>query len=200
MTSSVVAERRSREDPRVTRTRKLIRDALASLLAEKNFESVTVQDIAERATVNRATFYAHFTDKFALLDAMIRDDFAGYLSGGDPLAAPDTRTLLLAVGTNVFGFVGLHRKCRIDRDFEPQLQRSMESGLVDFFAATFTPCTATLVASALVGAAMNWRHETPKSPSGPIVENIVGILVNGVRPVHLSPDVTSGRVKPLKPS
>lgn len=182
MTPTAVAHRALREDPRITRTRKLIRDALSSLLAEKNFESITVQDIAERATVNRATFYAHFTDKFALLDAMIRDDFAGYLAEGDPLGAPDTRTLLSAVGNNVFGFVGLHRKCRIDRDFEPQLQRSMETGLVDFLAPKFTPCTATLVASALVSAAMNWRHETPKSPSGPIVENMVGILVNGVRP------------------
>ncbi len=188
MTPSVAGERLSREDPRITRTRKLIRDSLGSLLAEKNFESITVQDIAERATVNRATFYAHFTDKFALLDAMIRDDFAGYLADGDPLGAPDTRTLLLAVGNNVFGFVGLHRKCRIDRDFEPQLQRSIETGLVEFLASKFTPCTATLVASALVGAAMNWRHETPKLPSRPIVENIVGILVNGVQQVHVFPD------------
>jgi AcrR family transcriptional regulator len=186
MVPSLVRERPPREDPRITRTRKLIRDALASLLAEKNFESITVQDIAGRATVNRATFYAHFTDKFALLDAMIRDDFAGYLRGDDPLAALETHTLLLAVGMNVFGFVGLHRKCRIDREFEPQLHRSLEASLVDFLSPKFTPCTATLVASALVSAAMNWRHETPKLPSGPIVENMVGILVNGVRQVHVA--------------
>ena len=62
---SAVSERSSRVDPRITRTRKLIREALAALLAEKNFESITVQDIAERATVNRATFYAHFSDRIS---------------------------------------------------------------------------------------------------------------------------------------
>ncbi|MGB8908701.1 MAG: TetR/AcrR family transcriptional regulator [Candidatus Cybelea sp.] len=177
---STLAQRPLRVDPRVTRTRKLIRDALASLLAEKNFESITVQDIAEQATVNRATFYAHFTDKFALLDAMIRDDFSGYLSQGDPLSSPDTRSSLTAVGKNIFAFVGLHRRCKIDRDFEPQLQRSMEAELTDFLSRDFGHCTAMLIASALVGSAMNWRHETPRAPFEPIVANIVRILVDGV--------------------
>ena len=90
MTVSSLAQRPARVDPRVTRTRKLIRDALVSLLAEKNFESISVQDIAARSTVNRATFYAHFTDKFALLDAMLREDFASHLSEGDPLSTTET--------------------------------------------------------------------------------------------------------------
>lgn len=179
--ASSLETRAAREDRRVTRTRKLIREAFVSLLGEKNFESITVQDIAERATVNRATFYAHFTDKFALLDAMIRDQLAGQLTHGDPLHAPDARALLRAVGQNVFDFVSLHRECRIDRDFEPQLQRSMETELTDFLTPAFTPCTATLVASAFVSAAMDWRHQAPKSPSAPIVENIVEILANGVK-------------------
>jgi AcrR family transcriptional regulator len=177
---NALVERPSRVDPRVTRTRKLIRDALASLLAEKNFESVSVQDIAARATVNRATFYAHFTDKFALLDAMIRDDLAGHLTQNAPLDASGTRALLLAVGGNVFAFVARHRECRIDRDFEPQLQRSMEAGLTDFLSPRFGHCTAMLIASALVGSAMTWRHQAPKSAYEPIVANIVGILVEGV--------------------
>ncbi len=180
MTVSSLAHRLSRVDPRVTRTRKLIRDALASLLADKNFESITVQDIAGRATVNRATFYAHFTDKFALLDAMIREDFAGQVSEGDPLSTSQTRGLLVAVGKNTFAFVGLHRRCKIDRDFEPQLQRSMEAELTDFLTPRFGHCTAMLIASALVGAAMSWRHQSPAAQFEPIVANIVGILVDGV--------------------
>jgi AcrR family transcriptional regulator len=177
---SAAAGRSPRLDPRVTRTRKLIRDALVALLAEKNFESISVQDIAGRATVNRATFYAHFTDKFALLDAMIREDFAGHLAEGDPLNAPETRGLLLAVGKNIFAFVGLHRRCKIDRDFEPQMQHSMEAELTDLLSPRFGHCTAMLIASALVGAAMSWRHQAPNAPFEPIVANIVGILVDGV--------------------
>jgi AcrR family transcriptional regulator len=36
----------------------------------KTFNEISVRDIAEAATVNRATFYDHYTDKYALLDAM----------------------------------------------------------------------------------------------------------------------------------
>ena len=106
---------------------------------------------------------------------MIREDFATHLAQGDPLDIADTRALLLEVGKNAFGFVGLHRQCRIDRDFEPQLQRSMETELTHFLSPAFGHCTAMLVASALVGAAINWRHQAPKSPAAPIVENITGI-------------------------
>ena len=178
---SSVAERPPRADPRVTRTRKLIRDSLLSLLAEKSFESISVQDIAERATINRATFYAHFTDKFALLDALIREDVAARLAEDDPSSTPETRAMLLAVGKNVFAFVGSHRKCRVDPDFEPQFERAIEGELTDFLLRNFEHCTAMLIASALVGAAMSWRHQAPKSPPESIVTNIVEILVDGVK-------------------
>jgi AcrR family transcriptional regulator len=56
------------EDLRVRRTRKLLRQALIELTIEKGFAAVTVQDIAERAMVNRATFYRHYLDKYDLLD------------------------------------------------------------------------------------------------------------------------------------
>ena len=54
-------------DPRVKRTRQLLLQALDELAAEKDIRSISVQDIAARATLNRATFYAHFRDKEALL-------------------------------------------------------------------------------------------------------------------------------------
>lgn len=178
---SEVAQRSSRVDPRITRTRKLIRDALTSLLAEKSFEAITVQDVAERATINRATFYAHYTDKFALLDALVREDVATRLAQGEPLNMRSVPSMLLAVGSNIFAFVASKRKCPIDRDFESQLQRAMETELTDFLSPAFDRSAAMLIASALVGAAMNWRHQAPKSPTEPIVTDIVKILVEGVK-------------------
>ena len=175
------AQRSSRVDPRVTRTRKLIRDALTSLLAEKSFEAINVQDVAERATINRATFYAHYTDKFALLYALIREDFSAYLAQGDPLNIRSVRAMLLAVGSSVFTFVAAHRKCRIDRDFEPEFQRAIQTELSDFLSPAFEDRAAVLIASALVGAAMDWRHRAPNSPAEPIITDIVEILVGGVK-------------------
>jgi AcrR family transcriptional regulator len=65
----------ARLDPRIRRTRHLLQDALRRLLQEKEFDKISVQDITEAATLNRATFYAHYPDKFALLGEFVRVSF-----------------------------------------------------------------------------------------------------------------------------
>jgi len=67
-------------DPRVKRTRQLLQKAFMELFLERGIASISIQDIAERATVNRATFYAHFPDKYALLDSFIREQFHGVVA------------------------------------------------------------------------------------------------------------------------
>ena len=54
-------------DRRVQRTRQTLHAALMSLIQEKGFESLSVQQIIDRANVGRATFYAHFDSKEDLL-------------------------------------------------------------------------------------------------------------------------------------
>jgi AcrR family transcriptional regulator len=60
-------------DRRILRTRKLLQDALVSLMIEKGYEATTVQDIIDRANVGRSTFYAHFADKETLLTSRLED-------------------------------------------------------------------------------------------------------------------------------
>lgn len=62
-------------DPRKKRTRTLIEQAFTDLVNEKGFQALSVQDITEKAGINRATFYAHFPDKFALLEFSVRREF-----------------------------------------------------------------------------------------------------------------------------
>jgi AcrR family transcriptional regulator len=69
-----------RLDPRIRRTRQLLRDALRRLLEQKEFDKITIQDITEAATLNRATFYAHYPDKFRLLEELIRASFLQLLA------------------------------------------------------------------------------------------------------------------------
>jgi AcrR family transcriptional regulator len=54
-------------DRRVERTRRLLREALLSLIREKGFAALSVQEILDRADIGRATFYAHFDNKEDLL-------------------------------------------------------------------------------------------------------------------------------------
>src|SRR5258708_32546693 len=88
-------------DPRIRRTRDLLQQALGKLLKKKEFEEISVQDITEAATLNRATFYDHYNDKFALLECMVGTQFHDLLTkrkvqfnGGCPAAL---NALVLAV-------------------------------------------------------------------------------------------------------
>ena len=87
-------------DLRVKRTRKLLQQALRELLQEQSFTGIRVVDITERATVNRATFYAHFPDKYALLDSMLREQFQQTITSRFPAPlkweAANVRTLIRA--------------------------------------------------------------------------------------------------------
>lgn len=60
-------------DPRVRRTRQLLRDALLDLIREKGFEAITIQDLTDRAQLNRVTFYLHYRDKQDLLTRSMED-------------------------------------------------------------------------------------------------------------------------------
>ncbi|MBW4084596.1 TetR/AcrR family transcriptional regulator [Paenibacillus sp. S150] len=60
----------NRTDPRVLRTRQLLRNAVIELLEEMDIEKISVNRIAERAKINRVTFYLHYRDIPDMLDKM----------------------------------------------------------------------------------------------------------------------------------
>src|SRR5919112_2023535 len=62
-----LAPSKKKTDARVRRTRDALGDALIALMQEKPFETITVQDVLDRAHVSRSTFYSHYTDKDDLL-------------------------------------------------------------------------------------------------------------------------------------
>ena len=67
------------EDRRITRSRAALRRAFVELMEESGFESITVNDLCTRAGLTRGTFYNHYSDKDALLDAFeqeVLDDLA----------------------------------------------------------------------------------------------------------------------------
>lgn len=81
-----------KEDLRVKRTRKLITQAFFMLLRSKKFEKISIQEIADNAMINRATFYAHYADKQDLYDSLIDDfmiDFVEVLDDVNPVDGND---------------------------------------------------------------------------------------------------------------
>ncbi len=175
-------------DPRVRRTRKLLQQALTDLLAEKSFHSINVQDVVDRATVNRATFYAHFPDKYALLDYVVgewfRDELTRAELGSTPFNTANLRTLIDTVLTVVRNF---HGGCRPgDRDVQPMLETKLQTVLAEFLEDWLRPASATpraaarLVSWTIFGSAMEWARETTVEDLDARVDQILEFVLNGM--------------------
>ncbi|HJC57533.1 MAG TPA: TetR/AcrR family transcriptional regulator [Candidatus Eisenbergiella intestinipullorum] len=74
-------------DLRVQRTRRNIRDAFIELRSRKPIEKMTVKELAEAAFINKATFYQHYEDLYALSESM-EDELIDNIIGSIP--HPDT--------------------------------------------------------------------------------------------------------------
>jgi AcrR family transcriptional regulator len=160
-------------DPRVIRTRSLILKSFEDLLAEKNFESISVQDITDKAQVNRATFYAHFQDKYALLDYSISQMFRQEIKKRTLDAChytPDNlRNLILAVCE----FLGnIHSSCaQPHQQFEALVETQIKQqifGLLSHWlkqskTKMATEIPATVATWAIYGLASHYSH-TKKRP------------------------------------
>ena len=57
----------AKTDRRIARTRRALRESLSSLVMERGWSAVSVQEICERADIGRSTFYLHYADKDELL-------------------------------------------------------------------------------------------------------------------------------------
>ena len=78
-------------DRRILRTRKLLWEALIALIEEKDYSEITIQDIADRANVNRVTFYLHYRDKQDLLVKSVEVIFEELTAKTTPLTGEDFR-------------------------------------------------------------------------------------------------------------
>lgn len=165
-------------DPRIRRTRQMLRDALFSLLQEKSFEAISIQDIAERSTVNRATFYDHYSDKAALVEDVIVERFDGMLCQRqvcfDGTCASAIRPLILAT-CDFLGQLKQGQCTKHERLFEPfvqtAIQRRLEQALLDGLkknasTSSVDPCVTAAAASwAIYGAATQWIRTENREPA-----------------------------------
>lgn len=67
-----------KKDLRIVKTEKNIKASFIQLINEKSFDSLTVQDILDRALINRSTFYKHYTDKYNLAETIAQNFIVEY--------------------------------------------------------------------------------------------------------------------------
>lgn len=155
-------------DPRVKRTRSLILQAFSDLLAEKGFESITVQDVTDKAQVNRATFYAHFPDKYALLDTFISQLFRQEIEKRTLDACHYTPENLKNLIIAVCEFLSkMHSSCaQPHQQFESLVEGTIKQQIFDLLTLWLkqtktkvsTDIPATVATWAIYGLALHYSH------------------------------------------
>lgn len=93
-------------DPRVKRTRRLFRDALISLILEKDFASITIREITDRAEVAYITFYRHYESLDQLLMEVLDEGLAELMTHIETLAKQSNDSDLETEGRLIFEYIG----------------------------------------------------------------------------------------------
>jgi AcrR family transcriptional regulator len=175
-------------DPRVRRTRQLLQQALDNLLKTRDFESISVQDIAEEATVNRATFYDHFPDKFALLEYSVAASFYGLMSARNVKFDSSCASTLSAVILGVCNYLDSLPRSECER--RKQMEPYLESAVIGVVRRTILKgiknhpsdrgaspeMIATTLSWAIYGAAREWLHTPDHVPAEQIVTTIMALI------------------------
>lgn len=184
-------------DPRVKRTYRLLQQALNELLTEKDFHNVTVQDIAERAEVNRATFYAHFEDKYALLHYHVRETFQERLDmklTGEPAFTRENLRLLTLTACEYLGdFLGRCTPSPTHSD-RATMVRKVQSHIYDVVYAWLTASVAkgkkqdispevvsSMISWTIFGAVFEWVKTGRKLPAASLTEQVLTALTHGLQ-------------------
>lgn len=184
-----------RVDPRVKRTRKLLQDAFISLLGEKGFHAISVQDIAERATVNRATFYAHFLDKYDMFDQMagemFRQAFSSRVSADSPLTQANLKTLIVTVFETL---AQINDHCKpVGRELNPLIEAKAQEEIRAFLSTWLgrlpgvqadrrgmREAAATVMSWAIFGAGIEWSRGARDRSAEEVAHHVLSLLTDGL--------------------
>lgn len=182
-------------DPRIRRTHQLLHQALGKLLETKDFEKISVQDIADAATLNRATFYDHYADKFALLECVVGSRFHELLAERevqfDGACAGALRAIVLAVCEFLTRMQG--------PDFARQLEPHTESAIISVVrrmfleglrrhrsqSTTAPEMIAATASWAIYGAVKEWT-QTPDRVAPEEIANTVMTLVSPILQLNIA--------------
>lgn len=187
-------------DPRIKRTRQLLQSGLRNVLRRKPLEEILVQDITEAATVNRATFYDHYSDKFDLFNALIAADFQTFVKQRQlcisQCNAAGLDALVMAVGDFLQQMHADHAACTRQASSEPLMDAALTLAIRKIVLDSLSvhpgafPLPHTVVASMVSGAIYNavkeslsqrkWRADEVTLRS--VVQMVLPFLKSNVAP------------------
>ena len=189
MSHSPQSENEVATDPRIVRSRRMLMEALANLLTQKDFESISIQDIADEATLNRATFYLHYPDKNALLQAMTKARFQELVTRrGLSFTNCDSALRAIVLGVcdylaETSGCPGKLAKTPLEGSIIPVVESIFREGAATHVVkpGVDTEVLATAAAWAIFGAARRWYQASERISAEEMAAKIEAM----VKPIFL---------------
>jgi AcrR family transcriptional regulator len=181
-------------DRRRRRTREQLKRSFAELMREKGFTAMTIQDITDRADVHRGTFYAHFPDKYALLEQSIRDKFRFLLERKLPTDAGwNPEHLRLLVRTVLEHVRSLYGRCNPIHTVDPLFERTIRdelSGLLRHWLERLrvervngkvpADTIALMMSWSIFGAAVEWSKGADPISVEEMTDRVLAVLTEGI--------------------
>jgi len=178
-------------DPRIRRTRQLLQGALRELMQTRSFEDISVQDITDAATVNRATFYDHYADKFALLGALVAGGFHQLLRAREvqfDSTCPSAASAIIQATCDYLAQIRAeHPDCSGQNPFEPLIDAAITSAIRSILSGTerkpvadvspLSEMAATAAAWAIYGSARHWSSTPNRPPVAEVVPQILAFVL-----------------------
>jgi AcrR family transcriptional regulator len=168
----------------------MLMEALVRLLTQKEFEDISIQEIADEATLNRATFYLHYPDKNALLQAMTAARFRDLIARRG-LSFTNCDGALRAIALGVCDYLAETTGCPtqltkmpLEGSIIPVVEGMFLEGAAHHETApgVDSALLATTAAWAVFGAARRWYQTPDRIPAEEMAAKIEAM----VKPIFLS--------------
>lgn len=181
-----------KQDARVRYTKMVVKQSLLELMRTKPVAKITVTEICERAGINRATFYAHYTDPTDLLHSIeseLIDDVTRKVTPALAARGVNLREALIGI----FEYVCANAEtCRIllsdsaDTGFQSQIVRVVEQQYIEYWRSASigsqydAEYVYTFIALGSVGVIRKWLDEGMKKPAAELADMILHISDAGI--------------------
>ncbi|MBE5991364.1 MAG: TetR/AcrR family transcriptional regulator [Paenibacillaceae bacterium] len=185
-------------DPRIIRTRRLIMDAFIHVLKKKEFKDITINDITAEATVNRATFYYHFSDKYDLLDKILKEEFMNTVYNEIVEYKELNPTTIINVFLSIINFQStLSKQCRsgfetFKTTIEAIIQKELENVFYQMLLKQHSTANdesiriaAVMLSWGIFGASVDWQHNNSVPPEE-YIKSAIPYVMNGVGKIPIS--------------
>ncbi|MGF9697067.1 TetR/AcrR family transcriptional regulator [Paenibacillus sp. MABNR03] len=178
-------------DPRVIRTRQLIVNAFLMHLNKKDFYSITIRDITEKATINRATFYAHFADKYELLESVLSFAFEQYVLNKVNAQAPLTEVTVKQLITSLCNYHDSSNQCikkyeSVAPIFEENIKTQLEQLILQIITRETDQAerktladAATMLSWSIYGLTYRWNLKGRQESPAELAERVAPLIMGG---------------------